>query len=126
MRCGPAVRRGALSLTAFPDRASTSESAGCLILNEAIVRLEGGGQPPGLCCCPALRGGCAIASRRFCSLTTICSDQRACPLTGQDSCSRDWRAGARTDISRIPEERLAGDADKSEKSSARPVERVKQ
>lgn len=48
MRCGPAVRRTALSLTAFLDRASTSESAGCLILNEAIVRLEGGGQPPGL------------------------------------------------------------------------------
>ncbi len=48
MRCGLSVRRTALSHTAFPDCASTSESAGCLILNEAIVRLEGGGEPPGL------------------------------------------------------------------------------
>jgi RNA polymerase sigma-70 factor, ECF subfamily len=41
IRGGPGARRAALSLTALPDLASESESAGFLILNEAIVRLEG-------------------------------------------------------------------------------------
>lgn len=40
MRGGPGARRAALNLTALPDLASESESAGFLILNEAIVRLE--------------------------------------------------------------------------------------
>lgn len=40
IRGGPGARRAALNLTALPDLASETESAGFLILNEAIVRLE--------------------------------------------------------------------------------------
>lgn len=39
-RGGPEARRAALSLATLPDTASETESAGFLILDEAIVRLE--------------------------------------------------------------------------------------
>ena len=41
IRGGPAARRAALELSALPDPASETESAGFLILDDAIVRLEG-------------------------------------------------------------------------------------
>jgi RNA polymerase sigma factor (TIGR02999 family) len=40
IRGGPGARRAALGLSALPDLASESESAGFLILNDAIARLE--------------------------------------------------------------------------------------
>ncbi len=40
IRGGPDARRAALSLAALPDPASANESAGFLILDDAIVRLE--------------------------------------------------------------------------------------
>lgn len=41
IRGGPDARRAAVDLAALPDPASESESAGFLILNDAIARLEG-------------------------------------------------------------------------------------
>ncbi|MEI7658512.1 MAG: ECF-type sigma factor [Phycisphaerae bacterium] len=41
IRGGPDARRAAVSLTSLPDLNSDTESAGFLILNEAIARLEG-------------------------------------------------------------------------------------
>ncbi|MBK8913210.1 MAG: sigma-70 family RNA polymerase sigma factor [Phycisphaerales bacterium] len=41
LRGGSEARRAALNLALLPDPASETESAGFLILNEAIVRLEG-------------------------------------------------------------------------------------
>lgn len=41
IRGGPAARQAALNLATLPDPASETESAGFLILDEAIVRLEG-------------------------------------------------------------------------------------
>lgn len=40
MRGGPEARRAAINLAALPDLASETESAGFLILDEAIARLE--------------------------------------------------------------------------------------
>jgi RNA polymerase sigma factor (TIGR02999 family) len=40
MRGGPEARRAAINLAALPDLASESESAGFLILDDAIARLE--------------------------------------------------------------------------------------
>jgi len=41
IRGGPRARRAAINLSSLPDLASDTESAGFLILNEAIARLEG-------------------------------------------------------------------------------------
>lgn len=41
IRGGPEARRAALDLSALPDPASERESAGFLILDEAVTRLEG-------------------------------------------------------------------------------------
>ena len=41
IRGGPEARRAALNLSSLPDSTSESESAGFLILDEAISRLEG-------------------------------------------------------------------------------------
>lgn len=41
IRGGPAARRAALNLATLPDTDSETESAGLLILDEAIARLEG-------------------------------------------------------------------------------------
>ncbi|MBX3324092.1 MAG: sigma-70 family RNA polymerase sigma factor [Phycisphaeraceae bacterium] len=41
IRGGPEARRAAVSLAALPDPSSETESCGFLILNDAIVRLEG-------------------------------------------------------------------------------------
>jgi len=46
-RGGPTARRAAIDLTCLPDLASDEQSAGFLILDEAIARLEGVDRPTG-------------------------------------------------------------------------------